>query len=70
MYDDYDNWFKRFGIVRWHRRRSIHVHVWNQTTFNNFINQAIAQLKLELELIEQIDSATTKHEMIYILKKV
>lgn len=70
LYDDYDNWFKRFAIARWHRRRSIHVHVWNQATFDHFIHQAIAQLKLRLKLVEQVDSNTTKHEMIYILEKV
>ena len=70
LYDDYDNWFKRFFIARWHHRRSIHVHVWNQTTFNDFIDQAVSELKLGLKLVEQVDSAATKHEMIYIFQKV
>jgi len=69
IYDDYHHWFKRFSIRQIHRQRSIHVHVWNQKTFDQFIAKAIKELKLDLTIVDRIDSSSNKHEMIYILLK-
>ncbi|MEM7593745.1 MAG: methyltransferase domain-containing protein [Cyanobacteria bacterium P01_A01_bin.83] len=69
IYDDYSNWFKRFQIRQKHRQRSIHVHVWNQETFDDFIARAIAELKLGLTIVDRVDSSSNQHEMIYILLK-
>lgn len=69
IYDDYNIWFKRFGIRQKHRQRSIHVHVWNQKTFDDFITTAIKELQLNLTIADRIDSSSNKHEMIYLLRK-
>ncbi len=69
IYDDYNIWFKRFSIRQKHRQRSIHVHVWNQQTFDEFITTAISELKLHLNIVERVESSTNHHEMIYILLK-
>lgn len=69
IYDDYNIYFKRFSIRQKHRQRSIHVHVWNQQTFDEFIATAIRQLKLNLTIVDRIDSSSNKHEMIYLLRK-
>ena len=69
MYDDYANWFKRWSIRQKHRQRSIHVHVWNQNSFDKFITKAIEKLKLNLDIVDRVDSNLNKHEIIYILRK-
>lgn len=69
MYDDYANWFKRWSIRQKHRQRSIHVHVWNQDSFDTFITKAIEKLGLSLNIVDRIDSSFNKHEIIYILQK-
>ncbi|MEM8676800.1 MAG: methyltransferase domain-containing protein [Cyanobacteria bacterium P01_G01_bin.67] len=69
LYDDYHNWFKRLSIRQKHRKRSIHVHVWNQKTCDEFITTAIAKLKLNLTIADRVDSSSNQHEMIYILLK-
>ena len=69
MYDDYANWFKRWSIRQKHRQRSIHVHVWNQDSFDKFITKAIEKLELNLDIVDGVDSSVNKHEMIYVLQK-
>jgi len=75
-----NNWYQRWEmlgfsdlkfrrIVRANLKRSIHVHVWNQASFDEFINLAIANLGLNLDIVETVRSASNKYEMIYLLKK-
>lgn len=66
----YRNWYKRFKLLQLHRKRSIHVHVWNQQTFTNFLNQAIARLNLQFKIVDTINSIDNREEMIYIVQKV
>ena len=66
---NYQNWFKRQIIKREQSNRSIHVHVWNQKSFDSFLNKAIKTLKLNFKILEKVDSQANKHEMIYILQK-
>jgi hypothetical protein len=62
--------FIREKIYEMHRKRSIHVHVWNQKTFDDFLNFVIAKLNLGIEIPEKSDSSKSEGEMIYILKKL
>ena len=66
---NYQNWFKRQIIKREQSHRSIHVHVWNQKSFDSFLNKAIKTLKLNFKILEKVNSQANKHEMIYILQK-
>ena len=60
----------REKIYQLHRERSIHVHVWNQNTFDHFPKFAINRLSLDLELIDSCKSEESgSNEMIYILGK-
>ena len=64
------NWFTKRRIYHLHRERSIHVHVWNQNTFDNFLRFAIERLSLQFAIIDKCcSSETSNHEMIYIIKK-
>lgn len=65
----YKNWFKRIFILRKHRKRSIHVHVWNQQSFNEFLESIITKINLNFKIIDSVTSDETHHEMIYILQK-
>lgn len=57
-------------IYQLHRDRSIHVHVWNQNTFNQFLKFVINKLNLDLEVIDSCESkGNSSNEMIYILRK-
>lgn len=57
-------------IYKLHRERSIHVHVWNQLTFDQFLSFTIDQLNLMLEIVySSISNGNESHEMIYILKR-
>ncbi|MGH8984971.1 MAG: class I SAM-dependent methyltransferase, partial [Acidimicrobiia bacterium] len=50
-------------------RRSIHVHVWNQASFDEFLDWAIARLGLRLEVIERVPSRDAFGSMTYVLRK-
>ena len=66
------NWdrFARKRRYRWHRRRSIHVHVWDQPAFDEFLALAVQGVPLQLSIIDQRRSPDTEnHEMLYILQK-
>ena len=56
--------------ARFHLKRSIHVHVWNQDSFDRFIALAIENLGLDLEIKATVKSADSGYEMIYILQKI
>jgi len=63
------NWFEKRRIYKLHRERSIHVHVWNQFTFDQFLRFTIDRLKLMLEIVDLCSSTESSPEMIYILRK-
>ncbi len=49
------NWdsFARKRLYRLHRRRSIHVHVWDQPAFDELLAMAIERVPLQLRIVEQ-----------------
>ena len=69
LYDAYHDPNQRTAVLTKHRQRSIHVHVWNQRTFDLFLQKAIAKLRLNLKVVYKIKSRSSKHEMIYVLRK-
>ncbi len=64
------NWFLKSKLYKIHRKRSIHVHVWDQSSFDNFLEFAIKKLQFQFKIIEKILSQDTKLEMIYVLEKI
>lgn len=70
LYEDYQNPFKRVFIRNKHRSRSIHVHVWDDITFADFITKAIKQLGLNLRVINNLEENQDNYELIYILQKI
>ncbi len=66
------NWdrFARKRLYRLHRQRSIHVHVWDQPAFDEFLALAIRRVPLQFSIVDQCRSPDTEaHEMLYILQK-
>jgi SAM-dependent methyltransferase len=62
--------WQRKSIYEDHRRRSIHVHVWDQTSFDAFLAWAIARLDLRLEIVERVPSRAALGCMVYVLRKL
>ncbi len=63
------NPFTRRRLYEFHRERSIHVHVWNRTTFDDFLKWTNDRLALGFE-IRCLDAPNTCHgELIYLLRK-
>ncbi|MEW6584692.1 MAG: methyltransferase domain-containing protein [Nitrospirota bacterium] len=52
-----------------HRGRSLHVHVWDRPSFDDFLNWVVGELDLGLELMNTHDPDSISHEMIYLLRK-
>ena len=52
-----------------HRERSIHVHVWNQASFDDFLDWLIDKLAVRWETIDRARSEDAEGNMIYILEK-
>jgi SAM-dependent methyltransferase len=52
-----------------HRRRSIHVHVWDQRSFDEFLADVIRRLDLNLEVTDRITSRQGEGSMTYVLEK-
>jgi len=64
------NWFKKRKIYNLHRKRSIHVHVWDQKTFDQFLDFSMKNLNLKLKIIDSSCSKDNENnEMIYLLEK-
>lgn len=60
---------ERKKIFNMHRGRSIHVHVWNRFSFDNFLNWINYKLDLRFEVMNTHDPNTVLDEMIYLLRK-
>lgn len=64
------NLLRKRAVYNLHKKRSIHVHVWNKTTFAEFLSFAIDKLQLNFTIIDSSDSHDNyAEEMIYILEK-
>lgn len=60
----------RKAVYEDHRRRSIHVHVWDQASFDEFLDWAIARLDLRFEIVERVPSRDAVGCMVYVLRKL
>jgi SAM-dependent methyltransferase len=63
------NPFKRRRLFNWHRQRSIHVHVWNRSSFDDFLSWINKKLEMRFSVIPSHDPEVVVGEMIYLLKK-
>ena len=63
------NPLKRSRLYKFHRERSIHVHVWNRKTFNEFLLWINQKLELGFEIQDFDAGNPNKGEMIYLLRK-
>lgn len=61
---------KRRRLYEFHRERSIHVHVWNRRTFDEFLHWINGELDLGFEIRYLEDDDADREEMIYLLRKV
>lgn len=59
----------RAELITWHRDRSVHVHVWDQQSFDKLLDQAIAKLDLRFEIVDRATSREAAGAMVYILQK-
>ena len=64
------NPFKRKRLYDFHRERSIHVHVWNKNSFDQFLNWINGKLKLGFEILDTHTAAEVEGEILYLLKKI
>ena len=53
----------------WHRNRSIHVHVWDQSSFDRLLRKSSRQLKLEWDIVGQLVSSSAGGSMTYIFER-
>ena len=60
---------KRKRLYEFHRSRSIHVHVWNRASFNDFLSLAMEKLSLGFHVIKTHEPSDVKGEMIYLLRR-
>jgi SAM-dependent methyltransferase len=52
-----------------HRERSIHVHVWDQRSMDDFLRHATKSLLIPLRLVEQASSREASGNCVYLLEK-
>jgi SAM-dependent methyltransferase len=63
------NPFTRRRLYQFHRSRSIHVHVWNRNSFDEFLNFAIKEADLKFTIVETHDPNQVVGEAIYLLER-
>jgi SAM-dependent methyltransferase len=59
----------RSTLLAFHRDRGIHVHVWNQASFDEFLETAVLRLGLRWRTIERATSRQALGSAVYILQK-
>jgi SAM-dependent methyltransferase len=65
-----ENVDQRKRLFESHRERSIHVHVWDEHSFNAFLHSVINRLELGLVVIEHVPSRNAGGSMVYALQKL
>ena len=60
---------KRKRLFDFHRERSIHVHVWNRQSFDEFLDWINSKLNLGFRIIRTHSPEDVIGEMIYLLRK-
>ncbi len=63
------NPIKRKRLFDFHRSRSIHVHVWNKQTFDDFLTDVNRKEQLGFKVLPTHDTDKIQGEMIYLLCK-
>jgi len=63
------NPIKRKRLFDFHRSRSIHVHVWNKQSFNDFFNEINEREKMGFSILPTHNDDKVQGEMIYLLSK-
>ncbi len=63
------NPWRRRQLYRFHRARSIHVHVWTQASFDDFLNRTCERLPLRFEIVDHVKSHDAAGSMVYVLKR-
>src|SRR5262249_413812 len=56
-------------LIEFHRRRSVHAHVWNQASFDEFFARAQQALSWRLNPIERVSSLEGEGNIVYVLEK-
>jgi SAM-dependent methyltransferase len=52
-----------------HRQRSVHVHVWDEASFDRFLRRATDRLGLDWEVVDRIAPHDSGGAMVYLLRK-
>jgi SAM-dependent methyltransferase len=65
-----ENFEERQAFFDWHRDRSIHVHVWDERSFNMFLRSVSQRLRLGLVVVEHVPSRNAGGSMVYALQKL
>jgi SAM-dependent methyltransferase len=63
------NPLRRRRLYRFHRERSIHVHVWDQASFDEFLARTCDRFALDLEIVDRAESRHTAASMVYVLRR-
>ena len=63
------NPIKRKRLFDFHRERSIHVHVWNRPSFDEFLDWVNRKLNLRFNIVHTHSPEDVIGEMIYLLRK-
>ena len=56
-------------LIDFHRRRSVHAHVWNQASFDEFFERAQWALSWQLNSVERVSSLEADGNIVYVLEK-
>jgi SAM-dependent methyltransferase len=63
------NPWRRRRLYRVHRERSIHVHVWTQASFDDFLARTCERLSLTFEIVDHVKSRDAAGSMVYVLRR-
>jgi SAM-dependent methyltransferase len=59
----------RKALIELHRERSVHVHVWDERSFDAFLERAGQALHLDWEVVERLGSREGGGGMVYVLRR-
>jgi SAM-dependent methyltransferase len=63
------NPWRRHRLYKYHRERSIHVHVWTQASFDDFLARTCERLDLTFEIVDKVESRDAAGSMVYVLRR-
>jgi hypothetical protein len=56
-------------LVNEHRRRSVHLHVWDEQSFEDTMNRAIAEIPLPLRVLDRVGARRALGNLVYVLER-